>query len=89
MVASIEAPFTFLQKPVKILLLDTVKFSHMTLCLIPKILNPINVVLFVCKKFTMIDASMVKVTNIKCVVRSEGICVNNAIRLDFFTNNGE
>ena len=44
MVASIEAPFTLLEKPVKILLFDAIKFAHMPLRLIPEILDAIDVI---------------------------------------------
>ena len=47
MVTSIEAPFTLLQKPVKILFFDAVESTQMTLRLIPKILDSIDVVLLI------------------------------------------
>lgn len=45
MIASVEAPLALLQKPVKILQFDAVKFAQMPLGLIPEILNPIDMVL--------------------------------------------
>ena len=50
MVASIEAPFTFFQKPVKVVLLNAVKLAHMSLGLVPKILNPVDVVATISKQ---------------------------------------
>ena len=44
MVTSIEAPFALLQEPVEIVRLDAVVLPHMTLGLVPKVLNPIDVV---------------------------------------------
>ena len=44
MVASIEAPFTLLEKPVKILLFDAVIFSKDPFRLIPEVLDAVDVV---------------------------------------------
>lgn len=44
MVASIEAPLTLLQKPVEILLFDTIKLSRVALRLIPEILDAVDVI---------------------------------------------
>ena len=49
MVASIEAPFTFFQEPVEIVLFNAIKLSHMSFGLIPEILNTINMIVFVGK----------------------------------------
>ncbi len=43
MVATIEASFTFLQK-IKVLWLDAVKAAQMSLCLVPEIFYPINMI---------------------------------------------
>tara|TARA_B110000438_G_scaffold167369_1_gene160063 strand:+ start:98 stop:253 length:156 start_codon:yes stop_codon:yes gene_type:complete len=48
-ITSIEAPFTFLQKPIKAFLFYTVKFVHMPLSLVPEIIDTINVISFVGK----------------------------------------
>ena len=50
MIASIEAPFALLQEPVEIVRLDAVILAHMTLGLVPEILNSVDVVLFVSKE---------------------------------------
>ena len=47
MVASIEAPFTFLEKPIKVLLFNAVETPHVTLRLVPEILDTIDVILFI------------------------------------------
>jgi len=39
MITSIEAPFTLLQKPVKVIFFDSLKSTQMTLRLVPKILE--------------------------------------------------
>ncbi len=61
MIASIETPFAFLEKPVEMVRFDTVEFPHMTLCLVPEILNAVDMVLFVCKEFGVVDAAVMKV----------------------------
>jgi len=76
-VASIKAPFAFLQEPIKILLFDAVKFPYVPFGLVPKILDPVDVV----------DTHVMKIRDIQRVVRPEGICVNNAVRPDLFLDN--
>ena len=80
MVASIEAPFAFLEKPVKTLLLDTIKFAHMAFGLVPEILDPVDGVLFIGKQFRVVHAHVMKVRDIQRVVRPEGIGINDTIR---------
>ena len=47
MVASIEAPFALLEKPIKVLLFDAIETAHVALGLVPKILDSIDVVLLI------------------------------------------
>lgn len=68
MVSSIEAPLTLLQKPMKILFLDSVEASQMTFGLVPKILNSIDMILLICEELRVVDAKVVKLTNIKSIV---------------------
>ena len=44
MFASVEAPFAFLQKPVKMLQLDAIGSSQVALSLAPEILNPVDMI---------------------------------------------
>ena len=44
---------------------DTVEFTHMALRLVPKILNPVDMILLVCKELGMVDPEMLKVRHIK------------------------
>ena len=60
----------------------------MTFCLIPKILNSVNVVMIFSKMRAVIDAKVTKFTYIKNIITTS-ICVNDAIRLDLLTNNGQ
>ena len=61
MVASIEAPLTFLEKPIEIVRFDTVKFAHVTLGLIPEILDAVDVILLVGKELGMVDSPVMKI----------------------------
>ena len=47
------------------LLGNTIEFTHMTLCLVPKVLNSIDVILLVCKEFRMVDTEMVDTEMLK------------------------
>ena len=61
----------------------------MTFCLIPKILNSVNVVMIFSKMRAVIDATVTKFTYIKNIITTISIRVNDAIRLDLLTNNGQ
>jgi hypothetical protein len=50
-VFGIEAPFTLLQKPVKVFLFDAVKAAQVTLGLVPKIFNAVDMIMFVSEAF--------------------------------------
>ena len=45
MTASIETPLALFQKPVKVLRFDPVVLAHLTLGLVPKILDAVDVIL--------------------------------------------
>jgi hypothetical protein len=50
------------------LLGNTVEFTHMTLRLVPKTLNPVDVVFLICKEFGMVGPEMLEVRHIKEVI---------------------
>ncbi len=52
------------------LLWNTVEFTHMTLCLVPKILNSVDVVFLVCKEFGVVDPEVFEFRYIQDVVTS-------------------
>lgn len=68
MVASIEAPFALLEKPIKVLLFDDVETAHVTLGLVPEILDSIDVIFLIGKELRVIDAAVMEVTHIKNIV---------------------
>ena len=49
---------------------NTIEFTHMTLRLVPKILNPVDVVFLVCKEFGVVDPEVFEVRHIQDVVTS-------------------
>ena len=56
-------------------------------CLVPKILNAVNVVLTVGKFLEMVDAVMDKTACVQFVVADQAIGINNTVRHDFLYNN--
>ena len=62
---------------------NTVEFAHMALGLVPKILNPINVIFVVCKEFGMVDPKMMEIRYVQHIVAAPTIRINDAIRNDF------
>ena len=84
MVSWVKAPFTLFQEPIKVLESDAIKFAQLTLCLVPKVLDSIDVILSICEQFWVVDSSVMKITYIKSIVRSECVCVNDTVRGNFF-----
>ena len=66
---------------------DTVEFAHMALRLLPKVLNPVDVVLLVCKEFGVVDSKVLEVRNIQYVVGFPAVPINNAVRDDLAFDN--
>ena len=65
---------------------DTVEFAHMTLGLVPEILDAVDVNLLVCEQFRMVDPEVMKIRHIEHVVPSTAIRVDNAVRDDLRIN---
>ena len=66
---------------------DTVEFAHVALRLVPKVLNPVDVVLLVCKEFGVVDSKVLEVRNIQYVVGFPAVPINNAVRDDLAFDN--
>lgn len=61
MTAAIEAPFALLQKPVEVIRRDAIEPTQMPLCLVPEVLNPIDVMPALWHEdLAVVDASVVK-----------------------------
>jgi hypothetical protein len=89
MVASIEAPFALLEKPMKIVRLDAIESSQMSFGLVPKVFDPVDVISPVGEELGMIDAHVMKFCDVECIVRLESVGVNNAVRSDSLFNDRE
>ena len=62
---------------------NTVEFAHVALGLVPKILNPIDVIFLVCKEFGMVDPKVMEIRYVQHVVAAPAIRIYDAIRNDF------
>ena len=60
MIASIEAPFAFLEEPVKVFRLDSVKATQASFGLIPEIFYSVDMIILFRKILGMIDAMMME-----------------------------
>ena len=89
MVASIEAPFALLEKPMKIVRFDAIEFSKMSFGLVPKVFDPVDVISPVGEELGMIDAHVMKFCDVECIVRLESVGINNAVRSDSLFNDRE
>ena len=69
------------------LLGNAVKFAQMPFCLIPKVLYPIDVVLPFGKVCTVVDAQMVKLTDIQHIIDFVKIRIDDTVRRDLLTDN--
>ena len=59
---------------------NPIKSTHVTLGLIPEVLDTVNMVMSVCKQFGMVDTKVSKFAHIKNVVPALAVTINNAIR---------
>jgi hypothetical protein len=82
MVASIEAPFALLEEPIEAFLFDAIESSQMTLGLIPKVFNAVNVISLVGEELGVVDAHVMKVAHVKSVVCLECIGIDDTVGLD-------
>src|ERR1700679_4288782 len=84
----VESKLTFFDKQVEVLFGDSVVFSEHPFCLVPKILNAVNVVMFLLGKMrTVVDAVVVESRYIQSVVTTVAISINNAVRRYFSDDN--
>ena len=88
MVSRIEAPFTLLKEPIEVLLFDAVESAQMTLGLIPKVLDAVDVILALSQVLGVVDAHMVEVGNIQGIADSESVCIDNAVGTYLLFNDG-
>ncbi len=61
------------------LLRDTVEFAHVALGLVPEILDPVDVIMTVCKELGMIDPEVVKARDIQHIVATPAVGIDDAV----------
>ncbi len=89
MVASVEAPFALLEKPIKALLFDAVEPAHVALGLVPEILDSIDVIFLIGEEFRVVDPTVMEVAHIKSIVGSEGVGIDDAVGLYSLLDDGQ
>ena len=62
---------------------NTIEPTHVTLRLVPEILNTIDVIMAICKQLTMVDSVVPEFRHIQCIVAAPSIRIHNAIWYDF------
>ena len=62
---------------------SAVEFAHVPLGLVPKILNPVDVILLVCKEVGMVDPKVMEIRDVQHVVAAPAIRINDAVRNHF------
>ncbi|EOC68797.1 hypothetical protein NM3158_1877 [Neisseria meningitidis NM3158] len=86
--AEVKSKFAFFQEQRERFTIDSVVFSQDAFCLIPKVLNAVNVVLTVCKLLGMVDAVMDKTAHVQLVAAAQTIGINNLSGMIFFLMTG-
>ena len=81
--AEVKPKFAFFQEQREGFAINSVVFAQDAFCLIPKVLNAVNVVLTVCKFLGMVDAVMDETAHVQLVVAAQAIGINNTVRHDF------
>ena len=72
----------------EVVLGDAIVTAEMALGLVPKVLNPVDVVAVLGEQFRVIDAEVVEVRDIENVIGLEAIRVDDAIRPYLALNDG-
>ena len=85
--AEVKPKFAFFQEQREGFAINSVVFSQDAFCLIPKILNAVNVVPTVGKFLGMVDAVMDETAHLQLVVTAQTIGINNTVRHDFLFDN--
>ena len=75
----VETPLALLQVEVEVEGGDAFETTHMTLGLIPEVLDAVDVVLLIGEQLGVVDAVVLEAGYIEHVVRTEGIGVDDAV----------
>jgi hypothetical protein len=83
----LEADLTFFEKQIELTMRNSIELSQMSLRLIPKVFNAVNVIFAFSKFLGMIDSQMLEFGDVKGIVRPEMVSVNDAVSPDFPADN--
>lgn len=61
---------------------NTVKFTHMTLGLVPEIFYAIDMIMLVCKQLGMVNSVVFKIAHIQYIITAPAIGIHDAVRND-------
>ena len=62
---------------------NTIKFAQMTFRLVPKILNPIDMIFGICEGFRMVDPVVLEIADIENIIATPAVRINDAIGQNF------
>ena len=87
MATAAEPPLVFFQEPIKTVYRDAIEGAQMTLGLVPKALNAVDVMAaFAEKNLAVVHAAMMKLGHIQNVVNLKAIYVDDAVGGNFLSN---
>jgi hypothetical protein len=66
---------------------NTVEFAQVALCLVPEILDSVDVIMGIREEFGVVDPKMLEVRNIQHIVGLPAVRIDNAVRDHFALNN--
>ncbi len=79
-VAAIEAPLTFLQKPVKVVRCEAIEPTQMPLGLVPEVLDAVNVMPALRHKgLAMVHTPVMKLRDIQHIIRCKAIRIDDTV----------
>src|SRR5271156_1857051 len=84
----IETPLALLQVEVEVGSRDAVEAAHMTLGLIPEVLDAVDMVLVIGEQLGVVDAIVLEARYIEHIVGTEGIGVDDAVGDDLVLDDG-
>jgi len=62
---------------------NTIEFAHVPLGLVPEVLDPVDVILLVCKEAGMVDPKVMEIRDVQHLVAAPAIRINDAVRNHF------
>ena len=85
----VEAPFALFDEEVEVLLRDAVIASQMPLCLVPKVLDAVDMIPVLGEQFGMVDPDVLELGNVQHVIGPKAIGVDDGVRPYLVSYDGE